>query len=191
MSEGRTQVDPKERGSGYGVLMAMVKQDIEKGLIKDWGAFPGEGRGYVVVEGTYLEIMKKTIDSVAKAQLAALDTHMEGVAQKLNVKPAKIEWDELEKEAAKLVPKPTAKVKMNGYRGYSQFISKVPKKEADKYSFSRGDIASTSELQSLINGKRSVLDIKQSLDAQYQRKSKLESVFNYIQILKLAGLVEF
>ena len=58
MSDARTQVDPKERGSGYGVLMAMVKQDIEKGLFKDWGAFPGEGRGYIVVEGSYLEIMK-------------------------------------------------------------------------------------------------------------------------------------
>ena len=58
MSDARTQVDPKERGSGYGVLMAMVKQDIEKGLFKDWGAFPGEGKGYIVVEGTYLEIMK-------------------------------------------------------------------------------------------------------------------------------------
>ena len=58
MSEARIQVDPKERGSGYGALMAMVKQDIEKGLFKDWGAFPGEGRGYIVVEGTYLDIMK-------------------------------------------------------------------------------------------------------------------------------------
>ena len=68
MSEGRTQADPKERGSGYGVLMAMVKQDIEKGLIKDWGAFPGEGRGYVVVEGTYLEIMKMTEQYVPYVQ---------------------------------------------------------------------------------------------------------------------------
>lgn len=141
--------------------------------------------------GSYLEIMKKTIDSVAEAHLVALDTHMEEVAQSLNIKPVKIEWSELEKKAAKLVPKPTAKVKMNGYRGYSQFITKVPKAERDKYPYSRRDIANTSELQSLINGKRSVLNIKQSLDAQYQRKSKLDNVLNYIQVLKLAGLVEF
>ena len=31
-----------------------------KDFVKDYGAFPGEGRGYVVVEGTYLEIMKLT-----------------------------------------------------------------------------------------------------------------------------------
>lgn len=141
--------------------------------------------------GTYLETMKTTVDSVGKAHLEALDAHMKAVAQELGVTPAEIHWNELEQKAAKMVPKPTAMVKMNGYRGYSQFIAKVPKTEADKYSFSRRDIASTSELQCLINGRRSVLDIKRSLDAQYQRKSKLESVLNYIQILKLAGLVDF
>ena len=141
--------------------------------------------------GSYLEIMKKTIDSVGKAHLAALDTHMLGVAQKLGVKSAKLGWSEMEKKAAKMVPKPTAKVKMNGYRGYSEFITKVPKAERDKYPYSRRDIASTSELQILIDGKRSVLDIKLSLDAQYQQKSKLGSVLNYIQVLELAGLVDF
>ncbi|UCE41780.1 MAG: M28 family peptidase [Candidatus Aminicenantes bacterium] len=140
---------------------------------------------------SYLAIMKRTVDSVAKAHLLALDTHRDGVAQKLGVKPVKIEWSELEKKAAKLVPKPTAKVKENGYRGYSQLISKVPKAERDEYPYSRRDIASTSELQSLIDGNRSVLNIKQSLDAQYQRRSQLESVLNYIQILKLAGLVDY
>ena len=141
--------------------------------------------------GSYIEMMKKTIDSVAKAHLVALDTHMESVAQKLGARPVKIEWSELEKKAAKIVPKPTAKVKENGYRGYSEFINKVSKADRKKYPYSRQDIASTGELQSLINGKRSILDIKLSLDAQYQRKSKLESVFNYMQILELAGLVDF
>ncbi len=60
MNEAKTPDDAKERGTGYRVLTAMVKQDIEKGFIKDYGAFPGEGRGYCVVEGTYLEIMKMT-----------------------------------------------------------------------------------------------------------------------------------
>jgi len=44
-------VSPKERGAGWKTLMEMVKQDIKKGLIKDWGAFVGElsesvGKGY-------------------------------------------------------------------------------------------------------------------------------------------------
>jgi len=51
-------VDPKERGGGYGLLMAMVKQDIESGLSKDWGNFVGESSGYSIVEGSEVEINK-------------------------------------------------------------------------------------------------------------------------------------
>ncbi|MGD8536446.1 MAG: hypothetical protein PVF66_11410, partial [Candidatus Aminicenantes bacterium] len=65
-----------------------------------------------------------------------------------------------------------------------------PAEESKKYPYSRRDIGSTSELQCLINGKRSILEIKNMLDAQYSRESKLQAVINYIQILKLAGLVE-
>ncbi|MCK4697656.1 MAG: hypothetical protein KAT53_05050, partial [Dehalococcoidia bacterium] len=38
----------------------MVKQDIQKGLTKDWGAFVGEINGYVVAEGTEVEIANLT-----------------------------------------------------------------------------------------------------------------------------------
>jgi hypothetical protein len=40
--------------------MEMVKQDIKKGITKDWGVFPGEFNGYSVVEGTEVEIMNQT-----------------------------------------------------------------------------------------------------------------------------------
>lgn len=42
------------------MLMEMVKQDIEKGLAKDWGAFPGENKGYCVFEGNKLDVLKMT-----------------------------------------------------------------------------------------------------------------------------------
>lgn len=38
--------------------MAMVRQDIQKGLTKDWGAFVGETAGYSVFEGSEVEVMK-------------------------------------------------------------------------------------------------------------------------------------
>ena len=47
----RIPIDPKERGEAYGLFMAMVRQDIEKGFV-------GEGNGYTVAEGTELEVMK-------------------------------------------------------------------------------------------------------------------------------------
>ena len=49
-------VDPKERGEGWALLMAMTKQDMEKGLIKEWGSVVGENRGFNLVEGSEVEI---------------------------------------------------------------------------------------------------------------------------------------
>jgi Spy/CpxP family protein refolding chaperone len=142
--------------------------------------------------GDYLNRMKKTVSAVTEAQMTALETHMQSAAARLGVAPIKIQWTELEIKAAEMVPRSTAKVKENGYRGYRDLITAVPKEEAEKYPYgSRRDIANTSELQLLINGKNSVLDIKRMLDAQYERKSKLQNIINYIEILKLAGLVEY
>jgi hypothetical protein len=49
-------VSPKERGAGWNTLMQIIKQDIKKGMTKDWGAFVGEINGYAVAEGTEVEI---------------------------------------------------------------------------------------------------------------------------------------
>ena len=54
----RTPVDRKERGTLVKGLLDIVKQDIEKGITKDWGGFLGEAKGYAIVEGTELEIAK-------------------------------------------------------------------------------------------------------------------------------------
>lgn len=53
----KVPIDPKERGAAWSMLMAMVKQDMEKGMVKDWGAFVGELKGYDIAEGSELEIM--------------------------------------------------------------------------------------------------------------------------------------
>jgi hypothetical protein len=55
----KVPVSPKERGVGFNMLLEMVKQDIKKGITKDWGAFVGELRGYSVVEGTEVEILNQ------------------------------------------------------------------------------------------------------------------------------------
>jgi len=56
LDHARTPVDPKERGAGYQLLMTAIKQDMQKGALKDWGAFVGESSGYAVAEGTEVEI---------------------------------------------------------------------------------------------------------------------------------------
>ena len=60
INEARMPAGAKERGGGWALLMAMVKQDMEAGILKDWGAFTSEGEGYCIVDGTNLEIMKMT-----------------------------------------------------------------------------------------------------------------------------------
>jgi hypothetical protein len=60
VDRARIPTDPKERGAGWGLLMAMVRQDIEKGVSKDWGAFVGETNGYAIAEGTEIEILNMT-----------------------------------------------------------------------------------------------------------------------------------
>ena len=56
IDQARVPVSPQERGTAWAAFMDIIKEDIKKGLIKDWGAFVGETRGYTVSEGTEVEI---------------------------------------------------------------------------------------------------------------------------------------
>jgi len=140
--------------------------------------------------GAYVAQMKKSVDALGAAHLATIQAHMEAAAKRLGQKPAVIVLSDLEKKAMKVVPKATAKVKQDGYTGYRKFIDQVPAEQKAKYPYA-GGVSDASELQRLCNGKHSVLDLKVLLDAQSQRKSTIEGLMNYLQILKLAGLVEF
>jgi len=53
----KVPVNPKDRGVGFEMLLEIVKQDIKKGITKDWGAFVGELYGYSVAEGTEVDIL--------------------------------------------------------------------------------------------------------------------------------------
>ena len=57
IDQTKIPLDPRQRGEGWGFLLAMVKQDIEKKITTDWGAFIGEGCGYTVIEGSEVEVM--------------------------------------------------------------------------------------------------------------------------------------
>jgi hypothetical protein len=68
LDESRVPVDAKERGGSWSLFMAMIKQDMESGVLKDWGAFTSEGEGYCIVEGTNVEVMKMTEQYVPYVQ---------------------------------------------------------------------------------------------------------------------------
>ena len=56
VDQSRAPVDAKERGGAFSLLMAMVRQDREAGMMKDWGAFVGEINGFAVLQGTEVEV---------------------------------------------------------------------------------------------------------------------------------------
>jgi len=153
--------------------------------------------------GDYLVAMQKSIDQIGASHLSAIDAHMKATATRLKAVPVTLKMTELELKASKTTPKPTAKVKENGYQGYRDVLSKVDEATRTKLmgpppaagAGGRGGMGSgggldTQELSRLVNGRHTALDIKKMLDAQSQRKADLQQVMNYLELLKAAGLVE-
>jgi hypothetical protein len=110
------------------------------------------------------------------------------VATALGTRPVRLAQTDLERRAARTVPRPTALVKANGYQGWRTPLQAVS--EEVRTRFPSDGVANTAELQLLVNGRNTVLDIKKMLDAQSRTASDLQAIFNYLEILKAAGLVE-
>lgn len=140
--------------------------------------------------GSYIQSMQESISGITQAHLDALDIHMRHRAGRLGVIPVAHEPDELEMRASRIIPRATARVKEGGYRAYQKYIDALPRDIKDKYPYTRRNIANTSELNLLIDGCRSALDIKYWLDVQYPLRSDLQAVLNHLEILKAAGLID-
>jgi aminopeptidase YwaD len=136
--------------------------------------------------GEYLASTKKSVEQIARTELEVLERHMKTTAEGLKAEPVTIQFSALEKRASKMFPKPTVKVKENGYGGYREYMprTQTTRGQGESRRLDR------SELQLLINGKNSVLDIKNWLDAQAERRTDLQDVINYVETLRTAGLVE-
>ena len=50
--------DPRQRAEIFGKLIEMTKKMLAEGKISDWGQFAGGGGGYVIAEGTAMDILK-------------------------------------------------------------------------------------------------------------------------------------
>jgi aminopeptidase YwaD len=137
--------------------------------------------------------LSKAVDGVGAAGLAALEAHRIAAARKLGLKPLPIVATVLEKKASKIVPRPTARIRQGGYREYQKLLTAVSATDRAKFPVAAKGLtlANPSELQLLINGRHSALDIQKMLDAQEERRSSLQAVLNYLEILKIAGLVEW
>lgn len=54
----KVPVDPKERATAFLPMLQMVKQDMQSGVIKEWGVYIGETKGFGVCEGSEEEVAK-------------------------------------------------------------------------------------------------------------------------------------
>lgn len=136
----------------------------------------------------YVEEMQGVVEAVGEAHLGALESHMRATARRLGTSPVELRMTDLERRAAGIVPRQTALVKRDGYRGWGAHLETVGEDVRSQNPYD--GLASTSELQLLIDGTHSVLDIKKMLDAQMRTTSDLQSILNYLAILEAAGLVE-
>jgi hypothetical protein len=53
----RVPISAKERGTAWLAMIEMMKADMKKGFVKDWGAFPGEMKGYSIGEGSEMDLV--------------------------------------------------------------------------------------------------------------------------------------
>lgn len=164
--------------------------------------------------GNHVEQMIESVEAIGEAHLEALQAHMTATAARLETQPIRIQLTDLERRADRMVPSQTSRVKENGYNGYNQYLQTVSDEDRARFPYDRRaisntgeiilltnadrarfpdsqqSIANTGEVNLLINGEFSVLDIKKMLDAQNRSTSDLQAIINYIEILKLAGLVD-
>ncbi len=137
--------------------------------------------------GGYVEEMQGAIDAVGDAHRAGLAAHMAVTAARLGTSPVRVQQTDLERRASRIVPRQTALVKRDGYTGWRQHLQAVPASVRTENPYQG---ISTGELQLLIDGRHSALDIKVMLDAQDSELNDLQAVLNYLVVLEAAGLIE-
>jgi hypothetical protein len=143
----------------------------------------------LAVYSSDLAKLMASIEGIGKAAISTFDIYADARARKLGVQSIAFKPTELELKAKNIVAKPTDLVTENGYRGYSQILTKLDQAVRTKYPVADRGL-DTQELGRLCNGMNSALDIKKLLDTQMKNgETELQDVINYIYILKEAGLV--
>jgi len=135
----------------------------------------------------YVSALVKDITKIGKEMEKRLFSYYKQSAKAMNVKAVKPSLTASERNARKIKPVPTALVK--GFMGTvfptDALISK--KTEKKHTTIAKKKIP---ELRRLIDGKRNALEITQTLDAEFESPTDANDVLNYLELLKLAGLIK-
>ena len=141
---------------------------------------------------------------IERAGLKVIDNEMRLAVRLAGIPTVVLKPSDLEKKAAAIVPKPTAKVKEGGYQGYQALIQRAQSELSQKPAPDdapgtkpaaqmpvRGGRAGAGEIRLLCDGRNSALDIKKLLDTEFAQETSLETILSQLEILKKAGLVVF
>jgi len=140
-------------------------------------------KGDVAIEN-HLQARTKRLDGLEPAYLQEVDETFALRCLKENVKPQKLSLSQDEVRLSKRVPVRTEK--MRGYFNDWEFGKKLGEiKEMPPYQLGRAGF----EVRNFIDGKRSILDIRNAVSAEYGPLS-LKSVEGYILVLEKTGFVK-
>lgn len=132
----------------------------------------------------YVAALEATLEEKSAAAAKEIDASATAMASVLGVanpvgKKGAVALTDLEKQAAKIFPKETAKVKEIGGGVIRQVRSDVRLSHSD-------DVAKLAS-----SGVNSVLDIKKMQDVQFPDADSLENIMKYLESLKEAGLIVY
>ena len=188
-----------QQGRSIDELSKLKADNLESGYKRIRGYIEGALMNEVETIETTLQLASKDanliatvalqtaqLKKMAEGQLLILDQEMKQLAARLGTPAVVFKVDDLEKKAMTIIPAATPKVKESGYNGYGKFM---PTMTREQRTAAFRDIANTSELERLCNGKHNAIQIKQMLDTEFPKESSLKAIIDYIDLLKTAGLV--
>jgi hypothetical protein len=171
--------------------------------------------------GAYLAEQKAAVAGIEQGALKSLDGAARLTAGLLAATLPAAKPTDLERRAAAVVPRPTAKIRDGGYQGWQAALSEAQRAPAappapaqgvapaatparaqgipagatpakpTQAPGARGARGVTGEIQLLCDGRNSALDIKKMLDTQFRQETDLEAVLAHLETLKKAGLVAY
>ena len=172
----------------FGIEAALANEKATLGTVLELApGAPGLAR--------HVSRLSAAVDAAGASARCAIKAHMEAVAERLGARPVRrATLSPLEAKAAKLRPRRADKVRAGGYMDYEAFRNALPEalrpeSPLDIYLLQKG-VSDVAELRRLIDGTRSALDIKRTLDAESDQPSDLQAILDHLDLLKRAGLVE-
>jgi hypothetical protein len=176
------KAEPKDIHSAFKEGLNIINQGVEretKALASIRSFIKGDG----ALE-TFLKAKIAAVEELRSPFLRDVEETYKYRCLKENMKPQKPAWSEGETRLSKLVPVRTEK--MQGYFNAWEFYQKVREmKVPPSYRIGRADF----EVRNFIDGRRSILDIRNAASAEYGPVA-LEGIENYILLLEKTGFVK-